>query len=151
MAFQINRLTIVYSTVCSRRRLKKTPKLCVTGFFRGNNRWPLSSPHKGPVTPKMFPFDDVTTAFHRICKMVPALQHIPIYVQITKYSPPGADSVYEFTGNSWWRHQMETFSALLAPCEGNPPVAHKAGDAELWCFLWANNGDASDLRRYCAY
>ena len=23
---------------------------------------------------------------------------------------------------SWWRHQMETFSALLAPCNGNPPV-----------------------------
>ena len=22
----------------------------------------------------------------------------------------------------WWRHQMETFSALLALCEGNPPV-----------------------------
>ena len=23
---------------------------------------------------------------------------------------------------SWWRHQMETFCALLALCEGNPPV-----------------------------
>ena len=22
----------------------------------------------------------------------------------------------------WWRHQMEAFSALLALCEGNPPV-----------------------------
>ena len=25
----------------------------------GNHRWPVKSPHKGPVTPKMFPFDDV--------------------------------------------------------------------------------------------
>ena len=24
--------------------------------------------------------------------------------------------------NSWWRHQMETFSALLATCAGNSPV-----------------------------
>ena len=24
--------------------------------------------------------------------------------------------------NSWWRHQMETFSALLALCAGNSPV-----------------------------
>ena len=24
--------------------------------------------------------------------------------------------------NTWWRHQMETFSALLALCEGNSPV-----------------------------
>ena len=23
---------------------------------------------------------------------------------------------------TWWRHQMETFSALLTLCEGNPPV-----------------------------
>ena len=25
-------------------------------------------------------------------------------------------------GQSWWRHQMETFSALLALCAGNSPV-----------------------------
>ena len=25
-------------------------------------------------------------------------------------------------GRSWWRHQMETFSALLAICAGNSPV-----------------------------
>ena len=24
--------------------------------------------------------------------------------------------------NSWWRHQIETFSALMAPCEGSSPV-----------------------------
>ena len=24
--------------------------------------------------------------------------------------------------NSWWRHQMETFSSLLALCEGNLPA-----------------------------
>ena len=28
--------------------------------MRGINWWPVSSPHKGPVTRKMFPFDDVT-------------------------------------------------------------------------------------------
>ena len=26
-----------------------------------------------------------------------------------------------FWGNSWWRHQMETFSALLPLCGGNSP------------------------------
>ena len=39
-----------------------------------------------------------------------------------------------------WRHQMETFSALLAVCAGNSPLPvnsphAKARDAELWCFL----------------
>ena len=35
----------------------------------------------------------------------------------------------------------EKFSALLALCEGNPPVTvdslTKACDSELWCFLWS--------------
>ena len=40
-----------------RRRSKKTSKLRVTGLCAGNS--PVNSPHKGPVTRKMFPFDDV--------------------------------------------------------------------------------------------
>ena len=28
-----------------------------------------------------------------------------------------------FSCDTWWRHQMETFSALLAICVGNSPVA----------------------------
>ena len=28
-------------------------------FVRGIHRWPVNSPHKGPITRKMFPFDDV--------------------------------------------------------------------------------------------
>ena len=28
--------------------------------MRGIHRWPVNSPHKGPATRKMFPFDDVT-------------------------------------------------------------------------------------------
>ena len=30
-------------------------------FVRGIHRWPVDSPHKGPVTRAMFPFDDVIT------------------------------------------------------------------------------------------
>ena len=39
------------------RRSKNTSNLCVTGFCERNS--PVNSPHKGPVTWKMFPFDDV--------------------------------------------------------------------------------------------
>ena len=43
---------------------------------------------------------------------------------------------------SWWRHQMETFSALMALCGGNPSVIaglpHKrAVTRSLWYFLWS--------------
>ena len=39
-----------------RRRSKKTLKLRVTGLCAGNSPWPVNSPHKWPVTLKMFPF-----------------------------------------------------------------------------------------------
>ena len=42
-----------------RRISKKTSKLRVTGLCVGNSPGPMNSPHKGPVTRKMFPFDDV--------------------------------------------------------------------------------------------
>ena len=42
-----------------RRRSKKTSKLRVAGLYLGNSPGPVNSPHKGPVTRKMFPFDDV--------------------------------------------------------------------------------------------
>ena len=42
-----------------RRRSKKTSKLRVTGLCLGNSPGPVNSPHKGPVTRKKFPFDDV--------------------------------------------------------------------------------------------
>ena len=43
--------------------VNKTLNLLVTGLCEGNSRvihrWPVNSPHKGPVTWKIFPFDDV--------------------------------------------------------------------------------------------
>ena len=38
---------------------KKTSKLRVLAFVRDIHRWSLDSPHKGHVTRKTFPFDDV--------------------------------------------------------------------------------------------
>ena len=59
MASQITSLTIVYSTVYSRRRSKKHQSSASLAFVRGIHRWPVNSPHTGPVTRKMFPFDNV--------------------------------------------------------------------------------------------
>ena len=42
-----------------RHRSKKTSKLRVTGLCVGNSPGPVNSSHKGPVTRKFFPFDDV--------------------------------------------------------------------------------------------
>ena len=59
MAHQITSLTIVYSTVYSGTDRRKHQSSASLAFVRGSHRWPVNSPHKGPVTRKMFPFDDV--------------------------------------------------------------------------------------------
>ena len=61
----------------------------------------------------------------------------------------------------WWRHQMETFSELLAFCAGRSPVNSPHKDQWrgalmfsltcAWTNSWANNGDAGDLRRHRAH
>ena len=42
-----------------RRRSKKHQSSASLVFVLGIHRWPMNSPHKGPVTRKKFPFDDV--------------------------------------------------------------------------------------------
>ena len=56
-----------------RRRSKKTSKLCVTGLYVGNSPVPVNSPHKGPVTRKMFPFDDVFIFCYAVKKVTKSL------------------------------------------------------------------------------
>ena len=62
MASQITSLTIVYSTAYSGADQRKHQSSASLAFVRGIHRWPVNSPHKGPVTREMFPFDDVIMA-----------------------------------------------------------------------------------------
>ena len=59
MASQITSLTIVYSNVYSGSDQRKYQSSASLAFVRGIHRRPVNSPHKLPVTRKMFPFDDV--------------------------------------------------------------------------------------------
>ena len=64
---------------------------------------------------------------------------------------------------SWWRHQMETFSALLALYAGDSPVTGefpvqrpvtRSFDVSLicaWINGWVNNRKSGDLRRHRAH
>ena len=58
MACQITSLTIVYSTVYSGTDERKHQSTASLDFVRGIHRWPVNSPHKGPVSRRMFPLDD---------------------------------------------------------------------------------------------
>ena len=60
----------------------------------------------------------------------------------------------------WWRHQMETFSALLASCVGNSlvtdefPTQRPVTGGLMFCLIcawinvWVNNGEAGDWRQH---
>ena len=55
VASQITSLTIVYSTVNSDADQRKHQSSTPLAFVRGIHRGPVNSPHKWPVTRKMFP------------------------------------------------------------------------------------------------
>ena len=59
IASQITSLTIVYSIVYSDVDQRKHQSPASLAFVRGIHRRPGNSPHKWPVTRKVFPFDDV--------------------------------------------------------------------------------------------
>ena len=63
MASQIASLMIVYSSVYSGSDKKKHQSSASLAFVRGIQRSPVNSPHKGHVTRKMFPVDDVIMIF----------------------------------------------------------------------------------------
>ena len=56
---QITSVSMVCSTVFSNADQRKHQSSASLAFVRGIHRWPVNSPHKGPVTRKLFPFDDV--------------------------------------------------------------------------------------------
>ena len=59
MASQITSLTIIYSTVYSDADQRKHQSSASLAFVWGIHRGPVNSPHRWPVTRKIFPFDDV--------------------------------------------------------------------------------------------
>ena len=63
VASQITSLTIVCWTVYSDADQRKHQSSASLAFVRGIHRGLVNSPHKWPVTRKMFPFDDVIMVF----------------------------------------------------------------------------------------
>ena len=59
IASQITSLESVYSAVLLGADQRKYQSPASLAFVRGIHRRPVNSPHKGPVTRKMFTLDDV--------------------------------------------------------------------------------------------
>ena len=122
----------------------------------------LSTFDNSVISPRFY--DHVCTSFFltTCCIIVPSVMYNPI-ITTSRWNEFKPDvtlmcSMTEWLV-SWWRHQMETFSALLAICAGNSPVPVNSPHKGQWrgalmfsliCTrinAWVNNGEASDLRR----
>ena len=75
MASQITIHTIVYSTICSGADQRKRQSSASLAFVWEIHRGSVNSPHKGPVTRKMLPFDDVIV--HFASDITPLSSHFP--------------------------------------------------------------------------
>ena len=69
IASQITSLTIVYSTVYLDADQSKHQSSASLAFVWGIHRGPVNSPHKWPVTRKLFPFDDVIMVFCNVVQL----------------------------------------------------------------------------------
>ena len=135
-------------------------------FVWGIYRWPVDSPHKETATWSLM-----------FCLMLDCLNKqsscqwfttpwCPLWRHCSVISFHGYVFIYPFSSElhpwAWWRHQMETFSALLAICAGNSlvtgefpaqrPVTRSFDFFYDLCLNgWVNNREAGDLRRYRAH
>ena len=192
IASQITGVWIICSTVCSGADQRKHQGSASLDFLRGIHRWPMDSHHKGPVTRKMFPIDDVimncsnksgnntfSGCFYLTIILIPLNFHVCHFTNNDFSVHSCAYSFKDHFRNSLiieiaflkslpWRHNghpdvsnhrrldslfnylfrlksKETWiTALLALCEGKPPVtggfpSQRASNVEIVCTWWHNH------------
>ena len=117
MASQVTSHTIVYSTFIQGADQRKCQSSASLIFVRGIHWWSVNSPHKGPVTWKMFPFDDVISIGNPIVEIRLSYDRLiftmgfPILVRW---------HLYIESGPGWFKTQWHTcditvMSLLLLP------------------------------------
>ena len=104
---QITDVSRVYPTDCSDADQRKHQSSTSLTFVRGIRRWPLNSSHKGPVTRKMIPFDDVIM-MHFIVFLINSVQ-FPVTMPTLKRS----DS-YTYTVSLPWHWHKEIYSLSIS-------------------------------------
>ena len=159
IASQITSLGIVYSTVYSGADQRKHQSFASLAFVRRIHRGPVNSPHKRPVTRKMFPFDDVIMgenwlvldnsktqqSANRVRKSWNLL-HVQ-WINVTH------DDVIK------WKHFPIYWpfvrgihrSPVNSPHKGQWRGALMFSLICVWIHGWVNYREAGDLRRYRAH
>ena len=150
VASQITTLTIVYSTDYSDADQRKRQSSASLAFVRGIHRGPMNSPHKWPVTRKMFPFDDVIM----VSMQTPKFQVSRLLKDTNETTIPiPHDDVIK------WKHFLRYWpcvrgihrSTVNSPHKGQWRGALMFSLICVWINGWINNRGAGDLSRYLAH
>ena len=127
----ITSLTIVYSTVYLDADQRKHESSASLSFVRGIHRGPVNSPHKWPVTRKMFPFDYVVMQCSSISRHSEDFVILMCFVKISLDSSDYNNN--HFFTKSWYftslRPNNEYVLVNLANIgldNGMTPVRHQA-------------------------
>ena len=126
-ASRITGVSIVYSTICSGANQRKHQSSASLAFVRGIHRWPMNSPHKGSVTWKMYPFDDVIMQQACVWCCWPAKRVLRANAGVSNDCNHAVSNHKQFDClfKSLFRpatKKTDHRSTLTALCEGNPPV-----------------------------
>ena len=107
MASQISSLTFVYSTVYLGEDQRKHQSSASLALVWGIHRWPVNSPHKWPVTRKMFLFDDVIMERYRDNQTCPATSARK--VTVTMRNSRGRNHLVEYVGGKLVREDFKRY------------------------------------------
>ena len=94
-----------------RRKIKKTSKRRVTGLCEGNPPVTGEFPHKGPVTRKMFPFDDVIVFIYS----TPPTANLPTVWCILFIESVFQQYTFQHV-NVWKICECESLETLISSC-----------------------------------
>ena len=101
MAFQITSLPIVYSNVYLGTDQRKHQSSASLAFVRGIHRRPVNSPHKRPVTRKMFPLDDIIMIPADSSHKEPVMRNGFPCRDIVRTASPATFCIHLLTESSW--------------------------------------------------
>ena len=135
----------------------------VQGQIKGNIKapcrwhwWPVDSPHKGPVTRKVFRFDDVITVPSNVLLCVSTDRLTDIHK--TSYHT-GTGTIKAHDDVIKWKY-FPCYWSFVRGIHLSPLISPHKGQwrGALMCSLicpstkgWVNNRDAGDLRRHRAH
>ena len=125
IASQITSLTIVHPLVYSDTDERKHKKSASLAFVRVFHQVPVNSPHKWPVTRKMFPFDDVIMTF---CSQHGGLSPIPHMHGAEIWIVP-----MQVVALKCFAHYGSFVRGIHLSLMDSPHT--RASRAELWCFF----------------